>query len=70
MPIAVRIVPYMSPPLELHTSIEKVGRMPALSSRPVAGKPCPICISTSGETEVVPPESAIIFSSSSPSVQQ
>ena len=37
MPMAVRIVPNMSPPFELHTSIEKVGRIPALSRRPVAG---------------------------------
>ena len=70
MPIAVRIVPNMSPPLDEQTSIENVGRMPCASSRPVAGQPWPICISTSGATDAVPPDSAIRSSSSSPSVLQ
>jgi len=44
--------------------------MPASSSRPVAGQPCPICSSMSGEIEAVQPAAAIIFSSSSASELQ
>jgi hypothetical protein len=64
------IVSNMWPELAVQTSIERLGRMPWASRRPVAGQPWPICSSMSGETDAVPPESAIIWSSSSASVLQ
>ena len=70
MPIVARIVPNMCPPFEEHTSIDRLGRMPTSSSRPVAGQPCPICSSISGEHDALQPQSAIIFSSSSASELQ
>ena len=70
VPIVARIVPNMWPPFEQQTSIERLGRMPASRSRPVAGQPWPICSSMSGEIEAVQPASAIIRSSSSASVLQ
>ena len=70
MPSAVRMSENMLPPVEVQTSIDRLGRMPTSSSRPVAGIPWPICISTSAATDAVPPESAISFSSSSATVLQ
>ena len=70
VPMVARIVPNMCPPFDAHTSIERLGRMPARSSRPVAGQPCPICSSISGEIDALQPASAIIASSSSASALQ
>jgi hypothetical protein len=70
VPIRERIAPNMWPPFEEQTSIEIVGRIPAFSRRPVAGQPWPICSSMSGEQEAVPPDSATIASSSSPTALQ
>jgi hypothetical protein len=69
-PIVVRIAPNMCPPLEEHTSIDRLGRTPASSRRPVAGQPWPICISTSAATDTVPPVAAINAISSSAIVLQ
>ena len=55
VPIVARIVPNRWPPFEQHTSIERLGRMPASSRRPVAGQPWPICSSMSGEIEALTP---------------
>ena len=65
-----RMVPHRCPPLDTQVSMERLGLIQARSSRPVAGHPCPICISMSGAMDTVPPDPAIRVSSSSASVLQ
>lgn len=51
-------------------SMERLGRTPTASSFMVAGKPWPICSSTSGDSEAVPPLSPMRRKSRSESVLQ
>ena len=49
------MAPNMSPAIEVTMSIERLGRTPTASSFIVARKPWPICSSTSGDIDAVPP---------------
>lgn len=64
-----RMAPNMSEPIEVTTSIEIVGRIPAFSAPQVATGPWPMFISTSGDIETKPPLPAISLNSSSLAVQ-
>ena len=55
VPMVARIVPNRWPPFDEQTSIDRLGRMPCSSRRPVAGQPWPICSSMSGEIEALTP---------------
>ena len=57
--IKARIALNMSPPIDVVTSIEIVGETPASINLSVARGPCPMCCSTSGAIEALPPVSAM-----------
>ncbi len=58
-----RIALNMSQGTVVTTSIEMLGRTPASSSLSAGGRPWPICISSSGAIEAVPPVSPMIWNS-------
>ena len=64
------MAPNMSAGTVVTTSLEIVGRTPTASMRSAGGRPWPICISSSGAIDAVPPVSPISLNSSSPMVLQ
>ena len=60
-----RICVNMSPGTVVTTSMLRLGRRPCASALVVGGVPWPIAISTEGEIDTFPPESAISWNSSS-----